>query len=544
MPKPMPISQDRLEQADDAVGAPIPVDEADRLRAVEHYRLGGIGREPPFDHITQFAAELFDAPISLVSIVGSDTQCFRGACGLDADDTPRSVAFCAFAILERDVMVVPDATLDPRFRKNPLVTGEPHVRFYAGAPLRVANGQPVGTLCIVDNKPRHFGKQDRLRLARLAQTVVDLIELRVERFVADYHRRTLDEERQLLTLTVENVSGGVAVVDHDLRLMLWNPAFLSLFDYSPDLVAGGGDARDLIRLTAQRGELGPGDPDQIVAGFVDSIRSIDSRRLEVQRRDGRILDIRRESIRGGRFIMTARDVTQERQISRIKDELVSTVSHELRTPLTAISGALGLIAGGAAGDLPERARQLVAIGNKNAERLIQLVNDLLDMDKLQSGKLVFHFDDHELGPLLAEAIEQIEPFAQRFGVRVLLHEPPGPVAAWVDARRICQVVTNLLSNACKFSPNSEVRVTLERSGDIAQIRVADDGPGISPEFRARLFKRFEQEDGAHQLGHTGTGLGLAISKSIVDAHGGSIALDPVAATGTTFLVELPLTASA
>lgn len=520
---------------------PIPADEAERLRALEYYRLGGIGREPPFDHVTQFAAELFDAPISLVSIVGSDRQCFRGACGLDGTDTPRDIAFCAFAILQQDVMVVPDATKDPRFSANPVVTDEPHIRFYAGAPLRVANGQPVGTLCIVDTKPRIFGERDRLRLAELARTVVDLIELRVERFAADHHRRTLDDERQLLTLTVENVSGGVAVVDDDLKLMLWNQAFLDLFDYAPELVAGGGDARDLIRLTAQRGELGPGDPDQIVAGFVQSIRSTESRRLEVQRRNGRILDIRRESIRGGRFIMTARDVTQERQISRLKDELVSTVSHELRTPLTAISGALGLIAGGAAGELPDKARQLVAIGSKNAERLIQLVNDLLDMDKLQSGKLVFHFDDHDLGPLLDEAIEQIEPFAQRFGVRVVLDQPGQPVIARVDARRICQVVTNLLSNACKFAPDSEVRVTLERAGDGARIRVADEGPGISPEFRGRLFKRFEQEDGAHQQGHTGTGLGLAISKSIVDAHGGSIALDPAVDRGTTFLLELPLT---
>ena len=219
----------------------------------------------------------------------------------------------------------------PRFRFNPLVTGEPHIRFYAGAPLRVANGQPIGTLCIIDCKPHLFGRQDQYRLAALAQTVVDLLDLRVEGFAADEHRRKLDEERQLLKLTVENVSGGVAVVDRDLRLMLWNQAFIDLFDYSPDKIAGGGDARDLIRLTAERGELGPGDPDQIVAGFVQSIRSTESRRLEIQRRDGRILDIRRESIRGGRFIMTARDVTQERQISRLKDELVSTVSQIART---------------------------------------------------------------------------------------------------------------------------------------------------------------------------------------------------------------------
>ena len=537
----MPILQDRPAAATQRPLPPIPDDEAERLRALEYYRLAGVGREPPFDHVTQFAAELFGVPMSLVSIVGSETQCFRGACGLDTTDTPRSVAFCAFAILERDVMVVPDATQDPRFRANPLVVGDPYVRFYAGAPLRVANGQPVGTLCIIDSKPRDFSERDRERLAQLARTVVDLIELRVERFAADDHRHELDEERELLKLTVENVSGGVAVVDGDLRLMLWNRAFVDLFGYTPAMVEGVGDARKLIRLTAVRGELGPGDPDAIVAAFVNSIRSTDSRRLEIQRRNGRILDIRRESLRGGRFIMTARDVTQERQIARLKDELVSTVSHELRTPLTAISGALGLMAGRAAGELPDRARRLVAIGAKNADRLVHLVNDLLDMDKLQSGKLVFHFGKGELGPLLAEAIEQIEPFAQRFGVDILLTQPDEPIIATFDPRRLCQVMTNLLSNACKFSPaGSAVRVALEREGTMARISVADEGPGISPEFRARLFKRFEQEDGAHQQGHTGTGLGLAISKGIVDAHGGAIRLDPSAGRGSTFLVELPL----
>ncbi len=536
----MPEPQTRHQRGAEAVKPPIPADEADRLRALDHYRLGGIGRELPFDHVTQFAAELFDVPMSLVSIVGSDTQCFRGACGIDETHTPRDVAFCAFAILQPDVMVVPDAVQDARFRANPLVTGPPNIRFYAGAPLRVANGQPIGTLCIIDHKPRDFGDKEKRQLAQLARTVVDLIEFRVEGFAADEHRRKLDDERQLLKLTVENVSGGVAVVDRDLKLMLWNQAFVDLFDYAPDSVTGGRDARELIRLTAQRGELGPGDPDLIVEGFVQSIRASDSRRLEMQRRNGRILDIRRESIRGGRFIMTARDVTQERQISRLKDELVSTVSHELRTPLTAISGALGLMAGGAAGDLPDRAKQLVAIGSKNAERLIHLVNDLLDMDKLQSGKLVFHFDERELGLLLTESVEQIEPYAERFGVKLALERPSEAVVAKVDSNRLCQVMTNLLSNACKFSPSGgTVRISLQRIGDSAQISVADEGPGISPEFRARLFKRFEQEEGAHQQGHAGTGLGLAISKAIVEAHGGSIALDPAAKKGATFRVELP-----
>lgn len=521
--------------------APWPEDEADRLRAIERYRLGGIGREPAFDHLTQLAAALFSVPISLVTVVSADVQCFRGACGLTSTGTPREVAFCSFAILSDEVMVVSDACRDPRFRDNPLVTGEPHIRFYAGVPLRVTGGQALGTLCLIDREPRDFGPEDRERLRQLARTAVDLIEMRVERFAADEQRQKVAAERELLELTVENVSEGVVLVDGDLRLILWNHAFVELFDYPPESVAEGADAAALMRLTAERGDLGPGDPGQIVAAFVSSIRSASSRQIEIRRTDGTVLEIRRKSIAGGRFIMTARDVTQERQIAQLKDELVSTVSHELRTPLTAISGALGLLGAGAAGALPPKAQNLVQIGRKNAERLITLVNDLLDMDKLQSGSLEFRFAETDLRSLLKEVAEQCELLSERFGVRLSLELPDRPLLAWVDEARINQVITNLISNACKFSPSgSQVRIELTRDEEYAQISVVDQGPGISDAFRERLFSRFAQEGEWQRKGLPGTGLGLAISKSIVDAHAGTITLDADVAAGATFHVRLPL----
>jgi signal transduction histidine kinase len=521
------------------MSAPVPANEADRLRAIERYQLGGIGRDPAFDRVTRLATDLFDMPISLVSIVGSDMQCFRGGCGMDAAGTPREQAFCAFAILGTAVMVVPDTALDPHFVNHPLVLGEPHIRFYAGAPLRIG-GLSLGTLCLIDTRPRMFDSAARRQLAALAESVVDMIELRVDRFAAEAHRQRTAAERELLTLTVENVSEGVALFDGDLRLTVWNEAFARLFDYAPGQIAEGVSAAELMGITARRGELGPGDPDAIVAAFVASIHASEARDLEV-RRANCILDIRRRTISGGRFILTARDVTQDRQIARLKDELVSTVSHELRTPLTAISGALGLMASGAAGELPDRAARLVKVGYRNAERLASLVNDLLDMDKLQSGKVEFHFADGDLRALLADAVEQNQSFAERFGVTLDLALPDQPVPARFDAMRLHQVVTNLLSNAAKFSPEGErVQVTLTVTGDGARISVADRGPGVSPAFRARLFDRFAQEEGAHQQKHAGTGLGLAISQAIAQAHGGEIALDPADGPGATFHVMLPL----
>ena len=144
---------------------PLPSNEESRLAALERYRLDGIGRERAFDHATDLAAQLFKVPISLVSIVGADEQCFKGAHGLDGLSTPRAVSFCGHAILRREVMVVPDALRDPRFADNPMVTGEPRIRFYAGYPLVLPCGSCVGTLCIVDTRP-HQLDEAAIRLLR------------------------------------------------------------------------------------------------------------------------------------------------------------------------------------------------------------------------------------------------------------------------------------------------------------------------------------------------------------------------------------------
>ncbi|WP_077146301.1 ATP-binding protein [Sphingopyxis sp. KK2] len=519
--------------------ARIPGDEALRLAAIERYKLAGIGREPAFDRVARLTANLFGVPIALVSIVGSEMQCFRGACGLDVSGTPRDIAFCAFAILDIDVTVVSDARKDPRFIHNPLVTGPPNLRFYAGAPLRI-DGRAVGTLCVADTRPRQFNFQDRKRLADLASTVVDLIELRVERFAAEDHQHQLDNERELLKLTVENVSEGVGLFDADLRLMLWNEDFARLLGYPVGAVTEGAAAAQLVYPVAARGDLGPGDPADIVAAMMASIRSSESRHLDLVRADGMTIEFRRRTLDDGRFIATVRDVTTERQIAHLKDELVSTVSHELRTPLTAIAGSLGLITAGAAGEIAPKAARLATIALRNAERLTGLVNDLLDMDRLHSGRINFSFAVEDLSQVLAEAVEQNEPFAQRNGVALELNAPPLTIMASIDHARFNQVISNLISNACKFSPHgSTVRVSLHARDDRVVVRVTDEGPGIGLDFRQRMFTRFAQEEGVHQAGHVGTGLGLAISKAIIDAHGGTIALDESYTDGAAFDILLP-----
>jgi len=238
------------------------------------------------------------------------------------------------------------------------------------------------------------------------------------------------------------------------------------------------------------------------------------------------------------------DVTEIRQAERIKREFTSIVSHELRTPLTSIAGAIGLLNGGAAGPLPEAARNLVAIADKNTQRLRVLIDDLLDMEKLLAGKLPFAFQNLELRPLLEQALSEHQPFADTHGVRLTLADHADQARAKTDPGRFQQVLSNLLSNAVKFSPQGgEVVVTAQNLAHAVRVEVRDQGPGIDPEFHPQVFQKFAQADASDTRRRGGTGLGLAITRELVDQMHGRIGFESTPGNGATFWFELPASGS-
>ncbi|HMP40504.1 MAG TPA: response regulator [Roseiflexaceae bacterium] len=240
------------------------------------------------------------------------------------------------------------------------------------------------------------------------------------------------------------------------------------------------------------------------------------------------------------MLLIIRNITERFIADRLKHEFVSVVSHELRTPLTSIRGALGLVLGGVAGPLTPQAQNMITIAHSNSERLVRLINDILDIEKIESGQLMFSNRLVSIGSVAERAITDIQAYAVNLGVEIRLEAPVPDVDILADPDRLIQVLTNLLSNAAKFSPHgTTVAVVISTDGQHVRVNVVDHGSGIPEAFRERIFQKFAQADSSSTRAKGGTGLGLSISKAIIERLGGQIGYHP-GSDGTTFWFELPI----
>jgi PAS domain S-box-containing protein len=246
-----------------------------------------------------------------------------------------------------------------------------------------------------------------------------------------------------------------------------------------------------------------------------------------------------------RVIGTHTDITQRKNLERIKSEFVSTVSHELRTPLTSIRGSLGLLEGGVLGVIPPKALALISVASKNCQRLITLVNDILDMDKLLSGKMNLDIINTDLNELILQSIEANAGYGSSYQVQFDFENSTAaartPQFGQVDVNRFMQIMANLLSNAAKFSkPQSQVNIRLQANEHFLRIEVEDHGEGIPLDFQSRIFEAFAQADSANTRKQGSTGLGLNISKNLVEKMGGEIGFQTKLGVGTTFWFTVPV----
>lgn len=241
------------------------------------------------------------------------------------------------------------------------------------------------------------------------------------------------------------------------------------------------------------------------------------------------------------YVIVVRDVTERERINKMKNEFVSVVSHELRTPLTSIKGSIGLVLGGAVGSFTEKAQKLLAIANNNCERLLLLINDILDIEKIESGKMNFKLSTVEIDKLVHESVAANKMYGEKFGVNIRFDQPDTKIKVNADPGRLLQVLANLISNAVKFSPQGgEVILSVEQINEKVRVSVADKGVGIPNEFQSRIFQKFSQADSSDSRSKGGTGLGLNITKAIIEKLNGTLNFVSEENVGTTFYFELPV----
>ncbi len=349
--------------------------------------------------------------------------------------------------------------------------------------------------------------------------------------------QTLNEFKNVLDNTVDII-------------FMFEPETLRFIYVNESAVRNFGFSREhFLKMTPMqiRPEMSEASYREFIAPLVNKQRDSLHFEAALQRADGSTfpaevsLQLIRRQGESSAFVSVVRDITERRKVERMKNEFVSTVSHELRTPVTSIRGSLGLLAGGVIGKLPAKARQLVEIANDNSERLINLINDILDIEKMESGNMRFAFRSCALPALLETALVSNQGYGEQFGVRFRLQRAVPSIEVWADPDRIVQVMSNLLSNAAKFSsPGSNVEVAATEVADRIRISVTDHGPGIPEEFQDKIFGKFSQADASDKRRIGGTGLGLSIAKLIVEKHAGTMSFTTGPGAGTTFYFDLPM----
>ena len=355
----------------------------------------------------------------------------------------------------------------------------------------------------------------------------------------ELERRLREKERQLLDINrlhqriIDMAGDGVVATDRQGRVVRINIAARHMLGLERQK-ARGKNLHDLFHTENQCTES---------CTFVEALRSDDNEvhafHVSVNGVD-RVLELTCRNLDGresGR-VMVMRDITQRDLLARMKDDFISITSHELRTPLTAIRGSLGLVANDVLGPIPQEAHDVLDIALENADRLVRLVNDFLDMHRMESGHVALDPAEHPVGDLFAEVVRTTSPVAE--SARITITAEPTDLVVWADSSRVVQVLVNLVQNGVKFSPAGSVieLAARARNHDVV-VSVKDRGRGIPRDHLDHIFEPFHQVDASDSKERIGSGLGLAICRRIIDQHGGRIWVEQPRDGGSIFRFTLP-----
>jgi len=534
--------------------------ETQRLAALRGYDILDTPREAEFDDIVEVVSAICEAPISVINLIDAGRQWFKAEVGIGVRETPIDSSLCAHAILQPDLFVVPDTTKDARFCDNPLVTGEPRLRFYAGALLETPDGLPLGTICVLDYVPRNLNEKQRALLRLMARQIMKLLELRRlnarerelrleaealvrERMVADARLLQLNEEVERKISQRSQVRNRTWQVSPDLLGALnskgyfetSNPAWKTMLGWSEEEVA----SMSIFEL------LHPDDVERTRVGFNLTLEGQPAIRFPNRYRckDGSYRWISWVGVPEDGFVYcSGRDVTQEmeaqasllseRETAALRDQFIAVLGHDLRNPLASIDAGTRLLL---KTRLDDKAKALVGMMQNSVGRMSNLISNVLDFarGKLGGGFVIERTTDQPLQPVLKVVADELASSNPHRAIE-LNFAFADPIDC--DCERIGQMSSNLLANALTHGASDKpIRVSATAGEGKFRLSVSNSGPPISPAIMKNLFLPFRRGEGNKQ----GLGLGLFIASEIARAHGGALT---VVSSGqeTRFTFQMPL----
>jgi PAS domain S-box-containing protein len=521
------------------------VDDPIRLSAVAASGLIHSGPDHLFGELCQLAAEMAGTPIALVTILDDQRQFFKARIGLDTPETPIEWSFCQHALQAPDrVLVVDDALNDERFRNNPLVTGEPHIRAYMGAPVVNRQGQTFGTLCVIDRRPRVFAQDQAQRLARLAKLVSALIEgqQQSKRELEDHQQQTALQLQQLLILLTHSLDLQ-AYTDTDGIYHYANDALASAFGYGAQQLVGRhireitGQAAYDERIREPFNQAVAGQPSKyqrLVKFPAKGPRWMDVDLFPVRNEKGAVKGV---VIRGRDVheIVLAQETIERRLINQ--QQFLNVLAHDVREPLRTIQGLVSLVIEEGATTLSSELQGFLSQAQRGGKRLSLLIDDLLAF--LRADGEAIRTEPVNLKNLIESVVEDLGELVREQGA-VVAHEVQTleAVGARVWLRLLLQ---NLVVNGIKYArPGVAPVVTIaaQVEGNQVLLSVSDNGVGISAEDRSQLFRPFVRL--ASTASVPGSGLGLALCQKVAELHGTAISVDSTPGAGSVFSIALPL----